>query len=110
MTVSLTDEQAKNWAATHRNMAATHQSMANVLDPTPAPIPTPDGGSVIVSPTGFPGGIASVDTTRWNEAPLFQENFPNLAAKGEFLGKYSKWSAYPTHYLVTDKARSVSMT
>jgi hypothetical protein len=87
MTVSLTNEQAKNWAATHR-------SMANVLDPpVSTPTPTPDGGSVIVSPTGFPGGVASVDPTRWNETPAFQENFPNLANKGEFLGKYSKWSA-----------------
>jgi hypothetical protein len=44
-----------------------------------------------------------VDTTRWNVSTVFQENFSNLANKGEFLGKYSKWSAYPTNYLVTDK-------
>jgi hypothetical protein len=45
-----------------------------------------------------------VDTTRWNASTVFQEkNFPNLAHKGEFLGKYSKWSADPTNYLVTDK-------
>jgi hypothetical protein len=44
-----------------------------------------------------------LDTARWNATPVFQENFPNLANKGEFLGKYSKWSAYPTNYLVTDR-------
>jgi hypothetical protein len=76
-----------------------------VLDPPIAstPIPTPDGGSVIVDPSGFTGGVSSVDTTRWNVSTVFQENFSNLANKGEFLGKYSKWSAYPTNYLVTDK-------
>ena len=42
--------------------------------------------------------------TRWNVSTVFQENFPNLANKGEFLGKYSKWSAYPTNYLVTGQA------
>jgi hypothetical protein len=65
MSVTLTDKQAKNGGASLR-------SLANVLDPlaTSTPMPTPDGGSVIVSPSGFPGGIANVDTTRWNEQPV----------------------------------------
>lgn len=43
MTVSLTDEQAKNWAASLRNGAAVMKNIADVLDPpvTPSPEPTP---------------------------------------------------------------------
>jgi hypothetical protein len=37
VSVTLTDEQAKNWAATHR-------SMANTLDPPLSPTPTPPSG------------------------------------------------------------------
>jgi hypothetical protein len=107
MTVTLTDEQAKNWAATLRNMEKVLDPPATTPGPapapTPTPTPTPDGGTVIVDPSGFPGGLAGVDTALWNANPVFQENFPNLANKGEFLGKYSKWGAYPTNYLVTDK-------
>ena len=33
MTVSLTDEQAKNWAASLRNGAAVMKNIADVLDP-----------------------------------------------------------------------------
>jgi hypothetical protein len=65
MTVSLTDEQAKNWAATLRNMA-------NVLDPavtkptlpsTPATPNPPDLGPLFtqVASTDFPGTSLPID-------------------------------------------------
>src|SRR5215203_6861358 len=94
MTVSLTDEQAKNWAATHR-------SMANVLDPIAAPTP-PAGGGSTTDPSGFTGRTVG-DSAVWRQQASFEENFPTLAPRGQFLSIYKMWSAYPTNYVSTDK-------
>lgn len=94
MTVALTDEQARNWAATHR-------SMANVLDPPATLIPTPSsGGGSTPDPSGFTGRTLD-DPAVWKQQASFEENFPTLAPRGQFLSVYKIWSA--TNYVSTDK-------
>jgi hypothetical protein len=96
VSVTLTDEQAKNWAATHR-------SMANTLDPPATPTPTPPaGGGSTPDPSGFTGRTLG-DSAVWKQQASFEENFPTLAPRGQFLSIYKMWSAYPTNYVSTDK-------
>ena len=55
---------------------------------------------MIVDPNGFTGwGIERGHDTVERKHGVPGKNFPNLAHRGEFLGKYSKWSADPTNYL-----------
>ena len=51
---------------------------------------------------GFTGRTLG-DPAVWKQQASFQENFPTLAPRGQFLSIYKMWSAYPTHYLTTDK-------
>ena len=96
MTVRLTDEQAKNGAASLRNVA-------NVLDPPATPTPTPpSGGGSTPDPSGFTGRTLG-DPAVWKQRASFEENFPTLTSRGQFLSMYKMWGAYPTHYLTTDK-------
>jgi hypothetical protein len=96
MSVTLTDDQAKNGAASLR-------SLANVLDlpveSTPVP---PSGGGSTPDPSGFTGRTLG-DPAVWRQSASFQENFPTLAPRGQFLSIYKMWGAYPTNYLTTDK-------
>jgi hypothetical protein len=39
----------------------------------------------------------------WKQQASFEENFPTLASRGQFLSIYKMWGAYPTNYLTTDK-------
>jgi hypothetical protein len=63
VTISLTDEQAKNWAASLRNMANTlDPPVVTTSEPTPSPTPVPsttlpelDPRFVQVAYTDFPG-------------------------------------------------------
>jgi Glycosyl hydrolases family 16 len=81
VSVTLTDEQAKNWAATLRNMADT-------LDP-PTTTPTPP------PPTTYAGFSAS---------PIFTEDFTKDAVEGAFLSSYgSKWALYNDGWQDTSK-------
>jgi hypothetical protein len=104
----ITDEQRKN-------IAASLRSIADVLDPrvtptpeptpTPTPTPTPvppSGGGSTPDPSGFTGRTLS-DPARWKQQASFEENFPTLAPRGQFLSIYKMWGAYPDHYLTTDK-------
>ena len=103
MTVSLTDEQAKNMAASLRNGTGVLASIANVLDPPTTPAPTPpSGGGSTVDPSGFTGRTLG-DPALWRQQASFEENFPTLAPRGQFLNIYKMWSAYPTNYVSTDK-------
>jgi hypothetical protein len=54
MTVSLTDEQARNWAATLRTMANTLDPPV-ATTPEPTPIPTPVPSTTLPEVTG--GGL-----------------------------------------------------
>jgi len=89
MTVSLTDEQAKNWAATHR-------TMANTLDPpvgsTPATTPLPPP---IPPATTYPG---------FSSAPIFEEYFDKDCVEGQFLSAYGdRFFVYPNGWRDTSK-------
>jgi hypothetical protein len=96
MPVTLSDEQAKNWAATHR-------TMANVLDPPATPTPTPpSGGGSTPDPSGFTGRTLG-NPAVWKQQASFEENFPTLAPRGQFLSIYKMWGAYPVQYQTTDK-------
>jgi hypothetical protein len=98
MVVTLTDDQAKNSAASLR-------ATADVLDPpaSPSPTPTPpSGGGSTPAPSGFTGRTLG-DSALWKQQAAFEENFPTLAARGQFLNIYKMWGAYPTNYLTTDK-------
>jgi hypothetical protein len=96
MAVTLTDEQAKNSAASLR-------ATADLLNPpaTPTPIP-PGGGGSTPDPSGFTGRTLG-DPAVWKQQASFEENFPSLASRGQFLSIYKMWGAYPEHYLTTDK-------
>src|SRR5215217_3375558 len=103
MTVSLTDEPAKNMAASLRNGTGVLASIANVLDPPTTPAPTPPaGGGSTTDPAGFTGRTLG-DSAVWRQQASFEENFPTLAPRGQFLNIYKMWSAYPTNYVSTDK-------
>jgi hypothetical protein len=90
LSVTLSDEQAKNLAATLRNMA-------NVLDPavTPTPEPTPNP-TPAPQPT-YPGFSAS---------PIFQEYFDTDCVEGEFASKHrSRWALCSDGWQDTSKKR-----
>src|SRR5688572_21250450 len=96
MSVTLTDDQAKNGAASLR-------SVANVLDPPAAPTPTPpSGGGSTTDPSGFTGRTLG-DSAVWKQQASFQENFPTLAPRSQLLNIYKMCGTYPTNYLTTDK-------
>jgi hypothetical protein len=83
MTVSLTDEQAKN-------IATSLRAAADVLNPpaTSEPVPTP-------TPT---------PTTYTNFQQIFTEDFGINCAEGEFFSKYgSKWALYNDGWQDTSK-------
>jgi hypothetical protein len=108
MPVTLSDEQAKNWAASLRSMANTLDPPVVPPEPTPTPTPAPapsptpipgSGGTVVLG--NFTGRSQMVDPY-WKR--VFEDDFPFLAAEGgEFLTKYSKWSAYPNYFPTTNK-------
>jgi hypothetical protein len=104
MAVTLTHEQGKTDAA---SLCAT----ANRLDP-PATTPTappatpsatePGSGGTVITPGAFPG--RSTPGSEWKSTPLFEDNFPIVVPEGgAFLSRYSRWSAYPCHFQVTNK-------
>jgi hypothetical protein len=91
VSVTLTDEQAKNMAASLRNAA-------NVLDPPttePAPTPTPTPTPTPAPSPSYPGFSAS---------PIFTEDFTTDCAEGEFVSKYgSRWALYNDGWQDTSK-------
>ena len=101
MPVTLTDEQAKNSASGLRAAAEVQVAIANLLDPLPQTTP-PSGGGSTPAPSGFTGRTLG-DPAVWKQQASFEENFPTLAPRGQFLSIYKMWGAYPEHYLTTDK-------
>jgi hypothetical protein len=88
MSVTLTDEQAKNMAASLRNAA-------NVLDPlaTPAPTPTPTPTPTPVPPTNYP-----------NFQLIYDEQFTKDCPEGQFLNTYGdRFFVYPVGWKDTSK-------
>jgi Glycosyl hydrolases family 16 len=86
MSVTLTDEQAKNWAATLR-------SMADTLDP---PVTAPPSTPPTTPPATTYAGFSNL--------PIFEENFTTNCAEGEFVSKYgSKWALYNDGWQDTSK-------
>jgi hypothetical protein len=90
MAVTLTDEQAKNSAASLRASAASSIATADLLDP-PVPVPTPP-------PTVPPAGDLP------NLKLIFEDQFLIDCKEGEFLTKYGpKWTAYSVGWRDTSK-------
>jgi hypothetical protein len=91
MSVTLTDEQAKNMASSLRNAA-------NLLDPPatePAPTPTPTPTPTPAPSPSYPGFSAS---------PIFTEDFTKDCAEGTFLANYgAKWALYNDGWQDTSK-------
>jgi beta-glucanase (GH16 family) len=90
VSVTLTDEQAKNMAASLRNAA-------NVLDPvvtpTPEPTPTPTPTPTPVPPTNYP-----------NFQLIYDEQFTKDCAEGQFLTTYGdRFFVYPNGWKDTSK-------
>jgi hypothetical protein len=86
MTVTLTDEQAKNWAASLRNMA---NALDPAVTPTPTPTPTPTG----VPPTNYP-----------NFQLIYDEQFTKDCPEGQFLSTYGdRFFVYPVGWKDTSK-------
>jgi len=88
MSVTLTDEQAKNMAASLRNAANVLDPPVTTPTPTPNPTPTP-----VPAPTNYP-----------NFQLIFDEQFTTNCAEGQFLSVYGqKWRAYPQGWFDTSK-------
>ena len=103
MAVTITDEQAKNSATSLRVSAASQLATMDLVDPpvSPTPVP-PGGGGSTPAPSGFTGRTLG-DLAIWKQQASFEENFPTLAPRGQFLSIYKMWGAYPEHYQSTDK-------
>ena len=94
MAVTLTDEQAKNFAASLRASAASSIATADLLDP-PATRPNPP-------PTIPPAGDLP------NLKLIFEDQFLIDCKEGEFLTKYGpKWTAYPAQGRPAVRARGL---
>src|SRR5687768_15877012 len=90
MAVTLTDEQAKNSAASLRASAASSIATADLLDP-PAPVPNPP-------PTIPPAGDLP------NLKLIFEDQFLIDCKEGAFLTRYGpRWTAYPVGWRDTSK-------
>jgi hypothetical protein len=96
MAITLTDEQAKNSAASLRASAASQLATADLLDPTVTPTTTtPSGGGSTPAPSGFTGRTLG-DPAVWKQQASFEENFPTLAPRGHFLNIYKMWGPTPS--------------
>jgi licheninase len=106
MTVSLSDEQAKNWAASLRNGADVMKNIADALDPpvvtpatpTPEPIPTP-------LPTPSPTTVPDLDP-RFTQVAF--TDFPGSSLPSDFYayqpsdGNEGKGKRHPSAVSVRD--------
>ena len=81
MAVTLTDEQAKNAAASLRASAASQLATADMLDPlTTPPTTEPGAGGTVVTPGAFPG--RSSPGSEYRQTPVFEDNFSNIVPEG----------------------------
>ncbi len=81
-------------AAKDTQIAALNLRLTNIQNTIPG------AGGTIITPD-FPGR-PNWDLDKWTT--VFEDNFPVLAPEGgAFLKTYSKWSAYPNHYLTTNR-------
>ena len=92
-------------AAIVANLRTQANALENSIVATP-PTPPPTIPPVIPPPTpvgdgSFPGRM-SVDSNIWTK--VFEDAFPVLAPKGQFLSKYPTWSGYPSNYVTTDRS------
>jgi hypothetical protein len=82
---------------------AVVETVMRDADPPPSPTPAPpSGGGSTPDPSGFTGPTLG-DPAVWKQQASFEEDFPTLAPRGQFLSIYKMWSAYPTNYVSTDK-------
>jgi len=95
MAVTITDEQAKNSATSLRVSAASQLATMDLVDPpvSPTPVP-PGGGGSTPAPSGFTGRTLG-DLAIWKQQASFEENFPTLAPRGQFLSIYKMWGGVP---------------
>lgn len=68
---------------------------------TPVP-PAPGTGPVTNPISGF-AGLDLGDPAVWGQSPLFKDDFPSLAAPGQFPQTYKYWSVYPKGWVDTSK-------
>ena len=88
MPITLSDDQAKDMAASLRNGSGALTRIANVLDPPATSTPTPPaGGGSTTDPSGFTGRTLG-DPAVWKQQASFEENFPTLAPRGQFLKRH----------------------